>query len=112
MATQLDIVIEQGATFSKPLTVGVAYNGYSVRATWRKYFGGQILAQFTCPDVSAGATSLGLTAAQTSEIYRPAWAGALDRSIKYGVYDVELISGATVVRSHQGTVYLSAEASA
>jgi hypothetical protein len=111
-ATTLNLTIEQGATFSQTIAVGNTYDGYTARAKLRSQFGpcGELLATFTCSAVSSGNVTLSLTAAQTALLLAPTWAQWDERSILIGVWDLELVSGATVVRARQGEVDLSLEA--
>jgi hypothetical protein len=112
MATKLNLTIDQGATFSQTIAVGVSYSGYTVRGKIRQAgFLGATLAEFTCTAVSVGGdTTISLTAAQTAALCAPTWSAADERLVDLGVYDLELVSGATVVRSREGIAKLSREA--
>ncbi len=112
-ATTLHLLIEQGATFSQTIAVatGSTYDAYTARAKLRQTgFAGAVLAEFTCSAISSGSMTVSLTATQTGAILAPAWASADERAVPVGVWDLELVSGATVVRSRQGVVKLSLEA--
>ncbi len=52
-ASTLNLVIEQGATFTQAVSVGAAYNGYTARAALRRSFGGALLATFTATTVAS-----------------------------------------------------------
>lgn len=106
MATDLTLRIDAGASFSVELDVGTDYNGRTVRASWRAFFGGPALATFTTTPVALGVTTLTLTATQT-DIPAPPWALPTEREIRYGVWDAELVDGSAVHRSHQGHVIYS-----
>lgn len=109
-ATILNLTLEQGATFSSTIAVGAGYDAYTARAKLRREFGGEVLATFACTTVSGGNTTVSLTATETAALTSPTWARTDEREIAVGVWDLELVSGATVVRARQGTVKLSREA--
>ena len=99
MANKYNLTIKQGATFTQNIVVKNAagavidLTGYSGRADMRKEYtssnGTSFTVAITTP--SNGTVTLSLTAEQTA---------ALDAD-RY-VYDVELVSGATVHRIVQG----------
>jgi hypothetical protein len=106
-ATTLDLTIEQGATFSQPITLGAAtWDGQATTAQLRTTYDGGKLIDFTAA-IAAGILTLSLTAAQTAALSAPAYARADEQLIQIGYYDVESISGAVVTRHRQGRVYLS-----
>jgi len=109
-ATRLDITIEQGATFSQTIAVGEAYDGYTARASIRTAFGGSRVVDLSCTTVASGNTTISLTAAQAALLTAPAYARADEREVKIGEWDLELVSGETVVRSRYGEANLSREA--
>lgn len=110
-ATELHITIEQGADFSRALTVNTALNGFTPRAQLRDQFSGALLATFSFTAVASGATTMSLTAAVTAALAAPVYTGSRQRRIQIGVYDVEVPgNGGAVTRTHQGDVYLSLEA--
>jgi hypothetical protein len=112
-ASNLNLTIEQGATFSQVVAVGEAYNGLSPRGTIRRSFGGDSLASLTCSAVAAGNTTISLTAAQTAAL-QPLSALPSERDVVIGVWDLETpTADATpvVTRHRQGKVILSREAS-
>ena len=110
MADRVDITIEQGATFTKTVEVGSAYDGYTARAKVRRDFGGSVIVELTATTVASGETTLSLTATETADIARPANAAFRERVAEMGVFDLELVSGATVVRAVEGKAFHSAEA--
>ncbi len=112
-ASVLHLTIEQGATFSQAIAVsgGNTLDAYTARAKIRRRgFLGCELVAFTCSAISSGNMTLSLTADQTAMLLAPAWAEVDQRLVDIGVWDLELVSGATVIRSRQGTVKLSREA--
>ena len=112
MATTLNLLIDQGATFSQDVSVGTSRNGLFPRAVIRDSFGGSLIATLACTVVAAGSTTLSLTAAQTAAIVRPRWGSANERESFLGVWELEIPNGATVSRTHQGEVRLSLDAGA
>jgi hypothetical protein len=120
-ASTLNLLLEQGATFSQTIAVGVSYAGYTARAKVRRAsylcaggyagFYGDVLVEFTCAAVTMGGDCvIGLTADQTALLLAPPWVTQDEREVLLGVWDLELVSGATVIRSRQGVVKLSREA--
>lgn len=110
-ATNLDITIEQGATYSQAIALGAnTWDGQTVRASIRAKFGGAKLLDLTGV-IAAGTLTLSLTAAQTAGLTPPAWARDDERDALLGYYDAESVSGDTVTRHRQGKVYLSREVS-
>ncbi len=114
-ASTLHLTVEQGATFSQTIAVtsgaATTYDAYTARAKLRQCgFRGAVLAEFTCSAIAAGSMTISLTAAQTALLVAPVWARVDDRSVQVGVWDLELVSGSTVVRSREGVVKLSREA--
>lgn len=108
-ATALNITIEQGATFSQVIAVGGTYDGDTARATMRRTFGGEKLADLTCSAISAGNVTISLTAVETAAL--TVMDGTpTEREIVIGVWDLEAVDGASVVRLRQGKVILSREA--
>jgi hypothetical protein len=108
-ATNLNLTIEQGATFSQTIAVGSGYNGHTARGTLRRSFGGDILAELTCSAISAGNVTVSLTAAQTRDLTA---IGALpsEREVVIGAWDLEADNAGAVARLRQGKVILSREA--
>lgn len=104
MADTYDIAIEQGATWSRVFTyteddgtTPINLTGYTGRAQIRRSPMGRLLADFTVSiNGAAGEVTLSLTATQTAELYED------------GVYDIELVNGATVIRLVQGKVTVNA----
>ena len=112
MASTLNLLIDQGATFTQAVSVGTSFNGLTPRAVIRDSFGGSLIATLACSVVSAGSTTLSLAAVQTIAIARPASASARERESLLGVWELEIPNGATVTRTHQGEARLSLEAGA
>lgn len=109
-ATNLNIEIEQGATFSQVVAAGVAHAGLTPRAVLRRCFGGAVLATFACTIVDvSGNTTVSLTAEQTKALCVP-WAAYDERKVPCGVWDLETVNGSTITRTHQGTATLSRRA--
>lgn len=109
-ATNLNLTIEQGATFSQVINIGAALVGVTPTASIRDKFGGTKLADLTCSAVTAGGdTTISLTATVTAGLSAP---NALpsERDAVIGVWDMETLVTATVVRHRQGKVILSREA--
>lgn len=100
-----DLTIEQGATFSRTITVTENSSpknltGWTGRASFKKTYGGSKKADFnvTITDEPNGVLTMSLTADQTSKLSGD------------GVYDLEIDDGAgTVIRLLQGTVTVSPE---
>ena len=125
MAGRYDITIEQGASFSLPITLNhydnTAYNltGYTGRGQLRRYHRStDIIVSFTVtidPTPTTGRLIVSLTAVQTGAI--PAGEEITDTRSKY-VYDLELektsaggdsVAIGTVKRVLEGTAYVSPE---
>ena len=115
-ATKQNIIIEQGATFSLPLTVGTNYNTWTGRGKIVDAFGGNVLAEFAVATVAAGATTVSLTSAQTAALAPAIEPRDIDREVELGFYDIELVNATTgsteIVRIREGKVTLSREATA
>lgn len=110
-ATNLNLVIEQGATFSQVINVGAALVGVTPTGQIRASFGGALLVALTCTAVTAGGdTTISLTATQTAALSATG-AAASEREVAIGVWDLETLVVATVVRHRQGRVILIREAS-
>jgi hypothetical protein len=119
MAGRFDITIEQGAVLSLPLTLkntnGTAFDltGYTGRGQIRKFHRStSIIASFTVTIpttgelITSGKLTVSLTAIETAAI--SAGEEITDEKSKY-VYDLEIISGATVKRILEGFVFVSPE---
>lgn len=107
MSGQLDLIVEQGSTFSRLITIKDETNN-PVNIT-SSSFGGQmrkrhlsedILATFTCTvtDGVNGKLTINLTDEQTSAIPSGEW-----------VYDIEWYNGSVTGRLLRGTAYVSPE---
>lgn len=116
-AGQIDLPVEQGATFSWALTIKaddlpVDITGYSFRGQIRDtYSSGAILASFTftITDATAGQVSMTMTAAETTAITVDP-ATSYERTITNATYDVEMVDTAgTVFRILEGTALISPE---
>lgn len=112
MATNLNLTIEQGATFSVDVNVGTTYNGRTPTAKIRNRFGGTLLATPSCTAVSAGVTTVSLTAAQTAALTAPASARDDERDVVIGYWEMIDTNAGVVTRQRQGTVTLSRQVSA
>lgn len=119
MAGRYDITIEQGAVLSLPLTLkntnGTAFDltGYTGRGQIRKFHRSTaIVASFTVTIpttgelITSGKLTVSLTAVETAAI--SAGEEITDEKSKY-VYDLEIVSGATVKRILEGIVFVSPE---
>ncbi len=106
-ATNLDLTIEQGATFSQAIALGAStWNGQAATAQIRSKFDGGKLVDITAA-IATDTLTLSLTAVQTAALVAPAYARADEQTVLIGYYDVESISGDVVTRHRQGRVYLS-----
>lgn len=106
-ASTLNLNIDQGATFSQVVAAGLAHSGSTTRAVMRRYFGGGIVATFACTAVDvSGNTTVSLTAAETAVLVAPPHVRHDERKVPIGFWELEVI-GATVTRTHQGSVTLS-----
>ena len=111
-----DFTIEQGATFSRVLTwrddAGALVNltGYTARMHLRTSITAVDPPALTLTDANsriilggaAGTITLALTATETAALGTPGAASTF-------VYDLELVSGATVTRLLEGTVTVDPE---
>lgn len=111
--------IVQGSTLSLSCAItqgGVAYDltGYTIAGKIRTKFSSASSLQdltLTVTNAAGGLFTLSLTAAQTAALAVPSTSTTPDtRENPIGVYDVEITSGATVIRIMQGSVMLSQEA--
>lgn len=123
-AATLNLEIEQGATFSQVVAAGVSYAGQQPRAQLRRSFAdapggplgdGQLsallLADFAATVVdSGGNTTISLTATQTALLRAPRWTRSDERKVPIGVWELVMVSGDTITRTHQGDVKLSRQA--
>ena len=106
-ATILNLVIEQGAKFSRTVNIGTDFNGETPTAKIRDQFGGVVLATIACSEVEDGETILSLTAAETAALTVPAGTRIDDRGpVVIGAYEAE-IDDDGAVRVLQGKVSLS-----
>jgi hypothetical protein len=112
MATTLNLTIEQGANLSQVITVGTTYNGRTPSAKIRDRFGGTLLTSPSCTAVSAGDTTISLTAAQTAALSAPAYARDDERNVVIGYWELTDTNAGVVTRLRQGTVTLSRQVSA
>lgn len=109
-ATALNITIEQGATFSQVINLGVTYTGLTPTGMLKRQFQGDKLADLTCTAVDgSGNTTISLTAIATAAL-QPIGALPSEREVAIGVWDLETSNAGTVVRHRQGKVILSREA--
>jgi hypothetical protein len=104
-ATVTHLTIEQGATFSAPISGGGAG---SLRAKMRRRSDGAFLGEFTCSGTGASGT-ISLTAAQTALLFPPPWVKVDERECLLAYYDVEEVLGDVVTRRQEGNVYLRQE---
>lgn len=109
MTQTLHYTIQQGATLSVSVTVGAAYDGWTGRSKIRRSFDGGTLAEPTISTVSGGSLTISLTAAQTAALTRPVQARCDERIAFYGLHDVEITDGTSVVRAAEGKVFHSSE---
>lgn len=112
MAARYDLTIEQGATLSKSFTyqtsAGVAINltGYTARMHIRETYS-SVTTIATLTTENGGITITGATG--TVAITMSATATSALATGLIGVYDLELISGTTVVRLIEGQVTVTPE---
>ncbi len=116
MAGRYDITIEQGATFSLPLSLknsdNTAFNltGYTGRGQIRKYHRSTtIVASFTVTisvTPTDGTLTVTMTAAETAAL--ACGETIIEDKSKY-VYDIEIVAGAVVKRILDGYAYVSPE---
>lgn len=110
-ASALNLTIEQGATFSQVVNVGVTYVGLTPTGQLRRSFGGDLLVPLSCTAVDgSGNTTISLTAVQTGSL-QAIDALPSEREVVIGVWDLETSNAGAVVRHRQGKVILSREAS-
>ena len=106
-AAELNLYIEQGATFSRLLTVEASpgspldLTGMTAQAQIRYQIqSSDVAATFTCTvldqTTNTGEIRLELTAAETALLTQP-----------NAAYDVELVDGATITRLLEGQVFIS-----
>lgn len=118
-AAKYDFTIEQGATFTKTLTIKdssaalVDLTGQTFRGQIRKVAGGvDLLATFTCvvsdQITNKGEVVISLTATDTSAIPITTQAKAV-RKLDVYAYDVERVTGSNVDRILEGEVSISPE---
>lgn len=106
-AGKLNILIEQGATFSKVLTI-MGDNSTPVNLTG-KTLRGQV--RYNINDATPALTFTFTPANQTTNPGVATWlaaaadTGAVTQS--KGLYDVELVDGSTVTRILEGTAFIS-----
>jgi hypothetical protein len=113
------LALIQGSTYSASGSVsqgGVAYNltGYTIAGKIRRKFSDSAALQVltvAITDAAGGLFSVSLTAAETAALTLASTASNVDERLQsIGVYDIEITSGATVIRIAQGAVTLSLEA--
>jgi hypothetical protein len=106
-AGKWDLEIQQGATFEWTFyweterDVPKDLTGWTARASVRTDYGGSLIIELTCtiPVPANGEVLVSLTAEQTTALLS-----------QVGVYDLELVNGATVKRLAWGAVDISPEA--
>lgn len=102
MATKLNIVIDQGSTFSSEITVlddndePVDFTGYTANSQMRKSFSSSTAYAFTVAASNAGVITLSMNAATTNAI-----------SAGRYVYDLEVESGGIRSRLIEGIAVVS-----
>jgi len=113
MATEtINLTIQQGATFSQVITpvVPVDYTGFTGNGQIREQCDPRypVLAELSVAVAvgTVGIHTISLTATQTASL--PVY-GATSADTKLFVYDIELTSGATIIRADQGSVTVSPE---
>jgi hypothetical protein len=117
-AAELDLTMEQGATFTRTLTIssdGVPLDltGRTYRGKIAKFIGGTTLASFTFTLLdqvtNTGQVTMTLSAAETAAL--PTKKGTTStRTTTSLIYDVEqVLADTTVQRILQGTITLSHE---
>ncbi len=104
-ATATDITIEQGATFSLPLSIDAALNGLTPVAVIRRAFGGAVVAVLDCSEITAESTTVSLTAAETAALVGHAL--PMTRTAVLGVWDMLVDNAGTLVRPFEGQALLS-----
>lgn len=110
-----NITIEQGATFTMPITYkdeyGAAVNlsGYTARMQIRTSAQGQVMATptVTITDAAAGEITVSMTVSETSALLVT---GASHSNLTQCVYDLELVASAgEVIRLLNGICWISPE---
>lgn len=116
-AGRYDLVIEQGATFSRQVTWqnqdGSAVNltGYSIAGKLRrKTSDNQAIASFTCTitNASSGIFTFSLTATETAAL-PTAHSQTADKEFLDCVYDIEATQGSNKYRILEGLARISPE---
>lgn len=117
-AVELDILIEQGASFSKQFTLkdgngtAIDITGYTFRSQIRKtYSDPGTVASFTCAIVTAasGIFSISLTAVETAALQVPKASGA-KKTLVQCAWDLEAVKpDTTVLRIAEGIASISPE---
>jgi hypothetical protein len=106
-ATSLDLIIEQGATFSQAVALGAStWDGQATTAQVRQTYDGNLLVAFTAA-IAAGTLTLSLTAVQTATLVAPPYARPDEQNILIGYYDAESVNAGVITRHRMGKVYLS-----
>ena len=115
-AGRYDITIEQGATFTLPVSyknsAGSVVNlssGYSARMRIKESVGGTLLASTESGDSTGATISVSLAASGNNITITMTAANTAALTFDHAVYDFELISGSVVDRIIEGRVSLKKE---
>ena len=107
-AQPLDLLIEQGATFSVAIPIGSAYDGHTAVATVRSDYStsSTLVSTLTCSAVSGGSVTVSLTATQTAAMAVPVYARPDTQDVIVGWWSLETSNAGVVTRHRTGVVTL------
>jgi len=104
-AERTDLYCEQGATFSRLITLPFSITGYTLRGQIRTEAHKTLVETFTCTAASVSSFTIALTAAETAVI--PTTGRRFSDVTRY-VYDVEVLApGGAVTRVIYGYFIVS-----
>jgi len=115
-AGRYDITIEQGATFSLPISykdsndaVIDLSSGYTARMKIKESAGGTVIASTESADSPKNTLSIALAASGNNITVSMSATNTATMDFDNAVYDLEIVSGAEVTRVLEGKVKLSRE---
>ena len=115
-AGKYDITIEQGATFTLPISykdsndaVIDLSSGYTARMRIKESVGGTLLASTESGDSTGATITIALASSGNNITISMTATNTAALNFDHAVYDLELVSGSQVDRIIQGTVNLAKE---